>query len=502
MTRQVPVAETKSAEAEKTEPAGQVAPPEPRRFVSRHEGVFQDRTIAYRAIAGETHLKDAAGKPRASLFSFAYFADLDVDPAHRPIVFLFNGGPGSASLWLHMGGFGPKRVVVPGDGAYPGAAPYPVVDNALCCLDVADLVFIDPVGTGFSRPLGEAKSEDFWGLDEDADAIADFIKQFLSEHRRWASPRFLAGESYGTTRAVAIAAKMQSNLSGVAFNGLALISVILDFHTARFEKGNILPDVSYLPTYAAAALHHKKIEPAPADRASFLDEVRRFALDDYAPALLAGTRLEPKRRGSVIERLAHYSGLSKAWLERTNLRIEPSRFRKELLRDQGATIGRFDARYLGADYDDAGESPDDDPSAYAIKGAYTTAMQDYLGRALRVGPLAPYVAFSMEALKKWSWSLPQEKDAVSRWPGYVNLAPELGRLLRESPSLRVLMANGLFDLATPFFAVENTIAGNGIDASRIAMSYYDAGHMMYVNEDCLRRLVADFRALILGGPQS
>jgi len=491
----MPAAETKPAENEKTEAAAAIAPVAPKRFVSRHEGRFHDRQIAYTAIAGETHLKDAAGKPRASLFSFAYFADIEVEPANRPITFLFNGGPGSASLWLHMGAFGPKRVIVPGDGAYPGAAPYPVKDNALCCLDLTDLVFIDPVGTGFSQPLGEAKIEEFWGLDEDAELIADFIKQFLSDHRRWASPRYLAGESYGTTRAVATAAKMQSNMSGVAFNGLALISVILDFHTARFEKGNVLPDVSYLPTYAAAALHHKKIEPAPADRASFLDEVRQFALDEYAPALLAGARLEPGRRRHVVERLAYYSGLSKGWLERTNLRIEPSRFRKELLRDRGVTIGRFDARYLGADYDEAGEQPDDDPSAYAIKGAYISAMQDYLGRELGVGPIAPYVAFSMEALKKWNWRAPQEKDLL-RLPGYVNLAPELGRLQRESPALRVLMANGLFDLATPFFAVENTIAGNGIDAARIDMTYYDAGHMMYVNEDCLGRLIADFRALL------
>jgi carboxypeptidase C (cathepsin A) len=489
----MPPAEPRPDASEKTAQTEPIA--EPKRFISRHEGRFHDRQITYTAIAGETHLKDAAGKPRASLFSFAYLAESNIDPAQRPITFLFNGGPGSASLWLHMGAFGPKRVVVPGDGAYPAAAPYPVIENPLCCLDITDLVFIDPIGTGFSRPLGEAKAEEFWGLDEDAQLVADFIKQFLSDHRRWASPRYLAGESYGTTRAVATAAKLQSGLSGVAMNGLVLISVILDFHTARFEKGNVLPDVSYLPTYAAAALHHGRIKPAPADRSLFLDEVRRFALDEYAPALLAGSRLAPERRQKVIDELALYTGLAPGWLERTNLRIEPSRFRKELLRERGVTIGRFDARYLGEDYDEAGELPDDDPSAYAVKGAYTSAMQDYLGRELGVDPIMPYVTFSLEALKKWNWHLPHEND-VSRWPGYVNVAPELGRLQRESPALRVLMANGLFDLATPFFAAENTIAGNGIDSTRITMSYYDAGHMMYVNEDCLRRLIADFRALL------
>jgi carboxypeptidase C (cathepsin A) len=472
------------------------APPaEPKQFVTRHEGGFHGTKLAYRAIAGETHLTDATGKPRASLFTFAYLAETDADPADRPITFLFNGGPGSASLWLHMGGFGPKRVVVPGDATFAAAAPYAVVPNPLCPLDLTDLVFIDPVGTGFSRPLGEAKAESFWGLDPDAQLVADFITQFLSEHRRWASPRYIAGESYGTTRAVAVAGKMQSTFSGVAFNGLALISVILDFHTARFEKGNVLPDVSYLPTYAATALYHGRVKPGPGGRDSFLDEVRRFALDDYAPALLAGTRIDPERRRKVGAALARYTGLDPAWLDRTKLRIDPSRFRKELLRDRGVTIGRFDSRYLGTDYDEAGEAPDDDPSAYAVKGAYTSAMQDYLGRDLRVAPGAPYVTFSLDALKKWSWDIPNEKD-WSRWPGYVNIAPELGRLQRESPTFGVLMANGLYDLATPFFAVENTIASNGIDASRIMMRYYHAGHMMYVNGDCLDQLVTDFRALL------
>jgi carboxypeptidase C (cathepsin A) len=237
------------------------------------------------------------------------------------------------------------------------------------------------------------------------------------------------------------------------------------------------------------------VKPGSGDRASFLDEVRRFALDDYAPALLAGTRIDPERRKRVGEALARFTGLDAAWLDRAKLRIDPSRFRKELLRERGVTIGRFDSRYLGTDYDEAGEAPDDDPSAYAVKSAYTTAMQDYLGRDLGVELAAPYVTFSLEALKKWNWDIPNEKDWL-RWPGYVNVAPELGRLQRESPALRVLMANGIYDLATPFFAVENTIASNGIDASRITMRYYDAGHMMYVNGECLEQLVTDFRALL------
>jgi carboxypeptidase C (cathepsin A) len=468
---------------------------EEKHFVTHREGTFYGTRVSYRAIAGETHLRDKSGQLRASLFTFAYFAETDADPSERPLTFLFNGGPGSASLWLHMGAFGPVRVVVPGDASFPGAAPYRIEPNPSCPLDVTDLVFIDPVGTGFSRALCAAKPEDFWGLDADAALVADFITQFLTEHRRWASPRYLGGESYGTTRAIAVAGKLQSTFSGISFNGLVLISVVLDFHTVRFEKGNILPEVSYLPTYAAAALYHGRVKPTSGDRASFLDEVRRFALDEYAPALLAGTRIDPDRRKRVAESLARYTGLDSAWLDRTRLRIDPSRFRKELLRDRGVTIGRFDSRYLGADYDEAGEAPDDDPSAYAVKSAYTSAMQDYLGRDLGVAWGAPYVTFLLDAAKKWNWTIPDANEWL-RWPGYVNVAPELGRLQRESPALKVLMANGIFDLATPFFAVENTIASNGIDASRIIMRYYDAGHMMYVNSDCLERLVMDFRALV------
>ncbi|HLZ67590.1 MAG TPA: peptidase S10 [Aliidongia sp.] len=480
-------AETPKAEKEPIAP--------PKRFVTEHKGTFHGTRLSYRVIAGETHLTDADGKPRASLFTFAYLREPVGDPAKRPVTFLFNGGPGSASIWLHMGAFGPRRIVVPGDGTGAGVGPYSVVDNPLCPLDQTDLVFIDPVGTGYSKVLGEMKPEEAWGLDGDAGVIADFIKRWLTENKRWASPRYLAGESYGTTRAVAVAGKLHGNLAGVAFNGLALISVILDFHTARFEKGNTLPDVSYLPTYAATALHYGLVTPAPKDRAQFLDEVRSFAIEEYAPALLAGSRLDPAKRKRVVKKLARYSGLAEAWLDRSNLRIDPSRFRKELLRDRGVVLGRFDTRYQGRDYDQVGELPDNDPSAYAIDSAYVSAANDYLGRALTVEMDRPYTVFNRMALGKWDWHGPRNENQPS-WPGYVNVAPELGRIQRENAGVKVLMANGLYDLATPFFAVENTIAGNGVDWNRVTMRYYDAGHMMYVHEPSFDALIADFRALV------
>jgi carboxypeptidase C (cathepsin A) len=399
-------------------------------------------------------------------------------------------------LWIHMGAFGPKRVVVPGDGTAAGAGPYTVIDNPLCLLDATDLVFVDPIGTGYSRALGETKPEEFFGVDADAEAIAQFITQWLTTNRRWASPRYLGGESYGTTRSVAVAGKMHGGLSGVAFNGLALISVILDFHTARFEKGNTLPDVSYLPTYALTALYHGRVTPKPDDRATFLDEVRHFAIEEYAPALLAGHRLAPARRAEVLRKLARYTGLAETWLDRTNLRIDPGRFRKELLRHEGVTVGRLDTRYRGADYDHVGEVPEDDPAGHMITSAYTSALNDFVTRGLGVDHGRPYRTFNREALEKWQWH--GTKKESFNWPGYVNVAPELGRLQREIPDLKVWMANGLYDLATAFFAVENTIAGNGINPARVVMTYYDAGHMMYVHEESLQQLMADFRRFLAG----
>lgn len=466
-------------------------PPEPRRFETRHRGSFNGADIAYSCVAGETHLPDDKGEPRASIFSFSYLAD--TDDSSRPVTFAFNGGPGSASLWLHMGALGPRRIAVPSD-ATTATAPFSIVENPLCLLDCTDLVFIDPPGTGYSRMLGAAKPEDAWGLDADAGLVADFIKTWLTAERRWVSPRFLCGESYGTTRAVAVAGKLAGGLAGVSFNGLALISTVLDFHTARFERGNPMPDICFLPTYASTALHYGLAE-APDGRDAFLDEVRTFAVEEYLPALVAGSRLAAAKRTRVLRRLARFTGLSETWLERTRLRIDPARFRKELLREQGLTVGRLDTRYTGRDYDEAGEIPDDDVSGYSIDSAYVTAMNDHLTRVLGIDWGKPYVAFNRDALAKWDWHGPR-KDETPRWPGYVNVAPILGKLLRENPALRVLAANGIFDLATPFHAVETTIAGNGIDAARVRMTYYDAGHMMYLHEPSLGALVADLRSWI------
>ncbi len=472
-------------------PDALVAPPSV--FETRHDGVFHGSSLSYRCLAAETHLPDADGNARASVFSFSYLADTP-DPVSRPVMFIFNGGPGSASLWLHMGALGPRRIETPSD-ATPARHPAPVADNDLCSLDITDLVFIDPPGTGYSRMIGVAKQEDAWGLEQDAEVVAGFIKAWLTSHRRWASPRYLCGESYGTTRAVAVAGKLATGLAGVAFNGIALISVVLDFHTVRFERGNPLPDVSYLPTYAATALHHGCVN-APEGRDAFLNAARNFAVHDYLPALFAGTRLPAETFASVRSRLSAFTGLSEAWLDRSRLRIDPARYRKELLRDRGLTIGRFDSRYTGADHDGVGELPDADASSYAMDSAYVSAANDHLTRVLAIDWGKPYQPFNREALTKWDWTGP--KSDTPRWPANVNVAPVLGRLLREQPGLRVLIGNGLYDLATPFGAAEATVAGNGIETSRVRMTYYEAGHMMYLHRPSLEALVADLRTLMRG----
>ena len=481
---------TQETGPEPTRVAPAASPAPARSFITRHAGRFHGADIAYRCIAGETRLPDAEGAPRASIFSFSYIADPD-DPA-RPITFIFNGGPGSASLWLHMGALGPRRIVVPSDATPAGAGPYTVIDNPLCNLDRTDLVFIDPPGTGYSRMIGEARAADAWGLDADAALVADFIKAWLTANRRWASPRYLCGESYGTTRAVAVAGKLASGLSGVAFNGIALISAVLDFHTARFERGNPLADVCFMPTYAMTALHYG-LASAPDGQAAFLDEARQFAANEYLPALFAGSRLAPAKQQRVLKKLARLTGLPETWLERSRLRIDPARFRKELLRDTGLSVGRLDSRYTGQDYDDVGEFPDDDPASYGMDGAFVSAANDHLTRVLTVEWELPYIAFNREALTQWDW-LGKAPPEGRGWPRYVNVAPTLGRLLRENPALKVLVANGLYDLATPFHAVESTLAGNGIDARRIVMTYYEAGHMMYLHAPSLAALVADLRA--------
>lgn len=462
--------------------------PAPIISVTRHTGQFGGQSISYTATARETYLKGEDGTPRASLFSTAYIKDGN-DPS-RPVTFLFNGGPGSASLWLHMGAFGPKRVAIPSDARDDGAPPYPLVANPDSLLDVTDIVFIDPVGTGFSHALGKTDPKEYWGVTKDAKSVAEFIRMWLSENGRWNSPKFLGGESYGTTRSAAVAKELEGSYNDVALNGIILISTILDFGAQAEVPGNEMAYVVNLPTMAATAWYHRKLADRPTDLPAFLDEARRFASGEYLTALIKGAALPTSERASVRAKLARFSGLSETYLDRADLRVLPGRFYKELLRDRGRTVGRLDSRYLGVDADSAGEEPDNDPSFYGIDAGYTAAFNAYARGDLNFRTERQYVTIG--GVRDWDWSMTGDGKY------YFNVAPWLTRAMRENSGLRVFVAQGYYDFATPFFGAEFALSRSGTPIERISYHYYDAGHMMYVRDQDRAKLSQDVRAFIRG----
>ncbi len=457
---------------------------EERTSVTYHETCIDGRTLAYTATAGTLHLRRPDGEPRARVFYVAYTADRVEDPQKRPVTFAFNGGPGSSSVWLQLGALGPRRIDLP-DGVASPPPPYAVVDNACGILDLTDLVFIDPVDTGFSRPEGEAKGADFHGVAEDVESVAEFIRRWLSRNHRWNAPRFLAGESYGTTRAAGLARHLQEQ--GVALNGLVLISLALNFQTFVFETGNDLPYVLYLPAYAAAAWYHDRLEERPDDLHAWIDEARRWAVEVYAPALMHGAALVEARQQAIAEGLAHFTGMDAQTIRDMNLRVEYLRFAKTLLGRPGHTIGRLDCRYVGPDSDPLSGKMTRDPSYDAPLGAYTAVVNDYLRRELRFDATDEYEVLSMAVNAAWRW----ESDERM---GYVNVSDDLRRAMVHNPHLKVLFANGLFDLATPAFAAEYTADHLGLPAElreNVTLSHYEAGHMMYFHAPSRRKLRAD-----------
>lgn len=460
---------------------------EPSVVRSRRQGTFHGVPVSYEVVAGETVLKDDEGEDEAAIFSIAYLQE-GADAATRPVTFLWNGGPGSSSVWLHLGGFGPMRVVVPSDATDDGGPPYPLVANPGAFLDVSDVVFVDPVGTGFSRALGETEPEGFWGVQGDARSIARFIRRWLADNGRWASPKFIGGESYGTTRSAAVVRELELSADDVALNGVLLISAILDFSLDEPTTGNELAFVAYLPTMATTARFHGLAgQGVPVD--AFAEEARRFAGGPYVQALLRGNALAGEERARVRADLARLTGLSEDFVERCDLRVTPERFQKELLRARGLTIGRLDARYTGEDLDDAGETPEADPSFYGIDGAYGTALNAYLGD---LGVKMPRDYRIIGGLwGSWDWDL----DDGS--PFYFNVARYLGTAMRQNKGLHVFVAAGYYDFATPFHGAELSLTRSGVVPERLRFAYYGAGHMMYVNEDELARLQEDVHAFLL-----
>jgi carboxypeptidase C (cathepsin A) len=500
VTKSVPVLVLFSAVAalaqEAPPPHAPAAIPDPQAFVTRHTGTFNGVAVDYTARAGETYLRDEDGNPKASIFSFAYTRTEIGDPARRPVMFIWNGGPGSASLWLHMGTFGPKRVVVPSDASDVGAPPYPLVDNPLTLLDVTDLVFVDPVGTGFSRPLGEHEGKEFWGLDEDAGSVAEFIERWITDNGRWNSPKFVAGESFGTTRAASVAEILEEE-RGISLNGIVMISQALDYEGSTPVDDNLISYITYLPTMAATAVYHGKVEAPNGDLEAFLAQAREFAADELAPALIKGSALDEEERARIRDRLAAFTGLDPVYVERADLRVTGTRFRKELLRDRGLSVGRADTRYTRDDMDDTADRPEGDAASEGFKNAFVAVLNHYLRDELEVVMDRPYKP-SGEVYRNWNWR-PDPENRGRFWePSYVNVARRLSDALRSNDDLRVLVASGYYDMATPFYDAEFTFGRHAILRDRIEFTYYEAGHMMYVHGPSLERFMADVRRFITG----
>ncbi|MFA9200127.1 MAG: S10 family peptidase [Cypionkella sp.] len=475
-----------AADAHAAKPPAAVKEYQPNRASKTLAGTFGGRAMRYTATVEEQVLKDDKGTPKAAIVTSAYVAE-PRDPS-RPVTFLFNGGPGSGSVWLQMGAFGPKRVAIPSDARDDGAPPYPILDNPDSLLDVTDLVFIDPVGTGFSHTIGETKGEEYWGVTKDAKSVAQVIRQWLDANGRWNSPKYLGGESYGTTRSAAVVRELEGEYNAVALNGVILISTVLDFGAGSDTEGAELGYITTLPSMAATALYHGKAS-APSV-ATFAEEARAFAIGPYAAFLLKGQTASAAERAAIRPQLARFTGLSEEYLERADLRVTAARFYKELLRDRGLTVGRLDARYTGKDYDNAGETPDNDPSFYGIDAGYAAAINAWMRESLGYKTEQRYVTIGN--VGPWDWTLPGGRDANA----YLTVAPYLGRAMRENASLRLFVGQGWYDFATPFFAAEYALTRTGIPQDRIVWKYYDAGHMMYVRDEDRRQLSADVRAFI------
>ncbi len=469
---------------------------EPVEFVSHHKITIGSEVLNYSAVAGEIFLKDQEGTPQASIFTIAYLKEGVADPKTRPVTFLFNGGPGSSAVWLHLGAFGPKRLAFSNDAVIPGAPPFELTDNPDTLLRYSDLVFVDPVGTGYSRALGKKKDSEFWGVDEDSASIAQFIRSYLTKNKRWNSPKFIAGESYGTIRASVLIRDLELKLlDSVAFDGVILLSTALDVRTFMTAgPGNELPYVTNLPTFAATAYYHNALPAKTADLDTFLREARVFAGGEYLAALFQGDSLPSDRVDQIAAKLNHFTGLSVEYLKRTRLRIDSNRFLKELLRARGQTIAIHDTRFLGKDPDDAGEAVQFDPFLFGIAGPFVTTINSYLSGDLKVKMERPYVVFSLEASGSWK----RAGNNTSAFDGFLYTAQYLAQAAATNKDFRVFVASGLHDLATAFYATEYIFDHSGIPKDRVTLKNYFGGHMMYMYAPSSKQMAEDLRVFIQG----
>lgn len=458
-------------------------------------GKFGRSKVAYTATAATQVFE--VNEAKASFFFVAYTKD-DADPATRPVLFCFNGGPGSSTVWLHLGLFGPKRWQLDDEG-FKMAMQAKLVDNEYSIMDMADVVCVDAIGTGFSKVKPEDKEKDFHHFKHDVEAFSRFIVHYLNRNGRWASPKYLAGESYGTLRGAAIARELFAE-HGVEFNGIILISSILNFQTVgvnrdtwMFHTGNDLPFALYLPTYAATAWYHGRLPSKHQKKKlrDLLDEVEAFALGEYWSALAQGDRLDDKTRARVASKLGEYTGLDDDYLDHYDLRIHIHHFCKELLRKEKRTVGRIDSRYTGIDRVSRGEKLEVDPSIDATWPVATAALNHHLRTELGFEAEDIYEVMSMKVNEKWNY-----EDFKNR---YVDTSENMRELLSRSRGTHVLVANGYYDLATPHFATEYTFSHMGLDPEirkNVRMEYYEAGHMMYVHQPSLEALAGNIREFI------
>jgi carboxypeptidase C (cathepsin A) len=478
------------ADTRKDAPRWEPPKPEEKVVTTRHRVTIGGAEIPYTATAGTLLLKEEDGQPKASIFFVAYTRDGVKDVAARPVTFTFNGGPGSSSVWLHLGTFGPRRVAMDDEGL---TAPLPgwLVDNGDSLLDVTDLVFIDPVSTGYSRAVPGEDPGQFHGVQPDIESVGELIRLWTSRYGRWSSPKLLAGESYGTTRAAGLVNYLQER-HGMYFNGVVLLSTILTFQTTRFDAGNDLPYPLFLPTYTAAAWYHKKL-PADLQQGGLknaLAEAERFAAGEYTLALMKGNDLSAAERQDVAARLSRLTGLSPEFLLEVHLRPAIGDVVQELRRSEGLRVGRLDSRFQGRDASDDDDGIGFDPSYAAIQGPYTAALNHYVHEDLEFRSDLPYEILT-DRVRPWSFA-PLSNQ-------YLNVAEDLRKAMARNPALQVFVGAGYYDLATPYFAAEYTFDHLSFEpgtAARVTKAYYEAGHMMYIRRVDREKLKTDLAAFI------
>ncbi len=481
-------AQQKPAETPKPAATPMVADEPP--VVTKHSSRVGGRQLNYTVTTGFMPIRNAVnGETEARIFYMAYTLDNPGDIKRRPVMFSFNGGPGSASVWLHLGALGPKRVKMLDDGLMP-PPPYELVDNDDSWLDLTDLVFVDTVGTGYSRATKPEFASKFFSVNGDIESTGEFIRMYLGRGERWASPVYLVGESYGTTRVAGLSNHLFER--GIGLNGVALVSMVTNFQSIRFANNNDTPLVLILPSYTATAWYHKKLSPALQQKPleEVLREAENFATNEFAPALFRIDQLSPQERSNLLDRFSLYTGISRQFVDQNNFRVELSKFNKELLRDQRRTTGRLDSRFTGIDREAAGAGPEFDPSMTAIRPPYTATFNDYVRRDLGFKSDMEYYILGGGITSPWNWNTTN---------GWADTTQSLSSAMRKNPYMKVFLASGYYDLATPYFAADYTMSSMSLDPTlrhNISTAYYESGHMMYIEKKSLAKLKRDIAAFI------